>query len=75
MNKTLYVIQYWVPFPSSEYSGLYVVVADNDEECIALLRPDNYYPEYNDLIPSAVKNAVRFHTQHPVSEIVDSLTT
>jgi hypothetical protein len=75
MNKTLYVIQYWVPFPSSEYGGRYVVIADNDEECIALLKSDRYGPEYHDLIPNAVKNATRFPTQHHVSEIVDSITT
>ena len=35
--KTLYVVNDWVPFPQSEYGGMHVVIASNDEEACALL--------------------------------------
>jgi hypothetical protein len=28
----LYVVDYWVPFPASEYGGLYVIAAENEEQ-------------------------------------------
>ncbi len=31
--KNLYLVDYWVPFPSSEYGGMVVVVAEDDHEC------------------------------------------
>ena len=31
--KYLYVIEHFVPFPQSEYGGVWNVVADNDEQC------------------------------------------
>ena len=30
--KTLYVVDHFVPFPQSEYGGIWNVVAENDEE-------------------------------------------
>ena len=31
--KNLYLVDYWVPFPSSEYGGMVAVVAEDDHEC------------------------------------------
>ena len=28
----LYVIDYWVPFPASEYGGLFVMAAEDEEQ-------------------------------------------
>ena len=28
----IYLVQYWVPFPSSEYGGLFVIAAENEEQ-------------------------------------------
>lgn len=28
----LYTVDYWVPFPTSEYGGLYIIAAENEEE-------------------------------------------
>lgn len=33
----LYIVDYWVRFPASEYGGLQCVVASNKEECIEIL--------------------------------------
>jgi len=35
--KKLYSIDYWVPFPRSEYGGLVVVIAKDEDECYDLL--------------------------------------
>jgi len=35
--KYLYIVDYWVPFPSSEYGGLINVIAENDIECHDIL--------------------------------------
>lgn len=28
----IYLVEYWVPFPNSEYGGLYVIAAENKEQ-------------------------------------------
>ena len=35
--KYLYIIDYWVPFPSSEYGGVVNVIAEDDSEAFELL--------------------------------------
>lgn len=48
-QKFLYTVPYWGSFPASEYGGLIVVIANNDEECLDLLTPEgdasDFYPE------------------------------
>ena len=36
----MYLVNYWVPFPSSEYGGLQCVLARNKEEAIAVIKED-----------------------------------
>ena len=33
----IYLVPYWMPFPSSEYGGLECIIAENDEQCIQML--------------------------------------
>jgi len=62
----IYIVKYWLPFPSSEYGGLEIVIASSEEECIHLLRKrvDSYsmeeYPDYLNRITETVKQAKRF---------------
>lgn len=35
--KYLYVVDHFVPFPSSEYGGIWNVIASNAEECFDLI--------------------------------------
>jgi hypothetical protein len=83
----LYVGDYWVPFPSSEYGGIWVVTANSEEEAIKLLESErSWISDYNHLIPAAVAKARVFHLD-PVhdhssaevyghsSEIVDTFFT
>ena len=56
----LYIGNYWVPFPSSEYGGTWVVMAENDDQVIDILKGTSYDDEYDDLIPNAVLQAKVF---------------
>jgi hypothetical protein len=35
--KYLHIVDYWIPFPSSEYGGVINIIAKNDNECHDLL--------------------------------------
>ena len=35
--KNLYIVDYWVPFPTSEYGGMITLIASNDSEAFELL--------------------------------------
>lgn len=76
--KYLYIINYWVPFPSSEYGGVVSVIAENDEECYDLVvQWDNdYHPEYYPKAMENIKKASKFLlAEEENSRIVDAFTT
>ena len=56
----LYVGDYWQPFPSSEYGGSWVVMAENEEQCIDLLKEISYDDEYDVEIANVVRSAKVF---------------
>ena len=37
----LFIVDHYVPFPSSEYGGVWNVVAENDEECFDLITEED----------------------------------
>ena len=39
--KYLFIVDHYVPFPSSEYGGVWNVVAENDEECFDLIAEED----------------------------------
>jgi hypothetical protein len=43
--KYLYLIDFWVPFPSSEYGGLINLIAENDTEAFSILSQEGSYDE------------------------------
>jgi len=76
--KYLYIVDFWVPFPSSEYGGLINVIAENDNECHDILRDAEF--SYNDahdhLIMHEVASAPRYELAEEVqSGIVSSFVT
>jgi hypothetical protein len=76
--KHLYLVDYWVPFPASEYGGLVSVVADDDNECHDLLLDwrEDYLSEYDSRIMERVVNATKFSLlEMQESRIVDNFTT
>ena len=76
--KYLYLVDYWVPFPSSEYGGVVSVIAENEQECHDLLRDSkiSYDSAYDNKIMERVINAHKFGlVDEEQSRIVDSFTT
>ena len=75
--KSLYIVDYWVPFPSSEYGGVINLIADNDSEAFAILAEEQTYDdEYNHLIMQNVVSAQKFTLKDDYeSGIIDSFTT
>jgi len=75
--KSLYIVDYWVPFPSSEYGGVINLIAENDTEAFGILADEpTYDDEYNHLIMQNVINAQKFDLKDDYeSGIIDSFTT
>jgi hypothetical protein len=75
--KALYIVDYWVPFPSSEYGGLINLIAESDTEAFTILSQEKQYDErYVDRIMPNVVNAQKFAlADEYVSGIIDSFTT
>jgi hypothetical protein len=76
--KYLYIVEHWVPFPSSEYGGVWNVIAQSDEECYDLIVEDDgefntqYYPKLHENIMKASKYGLVDELE---SKVVDSFLT
>lgn len=79
MTKFIYVGDYWVPFPSSEYGGMWAVIASDEQECAEILERNSislFNKEYVSEISEAVEKARRFELAEDVeSELVTSFFT
>jgi len=76
--KYLYLVDYWVPFPTSEYGGLLTLIAKDDNEChdILLEWRDECDDKYDNLIMEKVTNAPVFALAgEEESGIVETFTT
>lgn len=75
--KSLYIVDYWVPFPSSEYGGLINLIASNDTEAFEILaNEDSFDDRYTNLIMERVINAQKFKLQNEYeSGILEAFTT
>jgi succinate dehydrogenase flavin-adding protein (antitoxin of CptAB toxin-antitoxin module) len=75
--KYLYIVDYWVPFPSSEYGGLINLIAENDTEAFTLLSQEQQFDDsYTDRIMERVVNAQKFALQDDYeSGILEAFTT
>lgn len=80
-DMTLYLVNYWVPFPASKYGGLQAVVAKDDEECYKLIAEADtwefdYHKNSEELIRARIKKATRFQLVGGyLPEMVRSFTT
>lgn len=79
----LFAGSYWIPFPSSEYGGNWIVVAKDKAQCIEILEKVNQ-PEdgwlgdyrYNDRIPDVVDKAKQYDLVGDYTAgVVDMFTT
>ena len=75
--KSLYIVDYWVPFPSSEYGGVISLIAENDTEAFELLAEEEGFDEkYQNLIMPNVVKAQKFALVDDYeSGIIDAFTT
>ena len=79
--KYLYLVDYWLPFPSSEYGGVVSVVAENDNEChdVLLEWRDEFDKSHDGRIMENVSKSLRFALdsihEDEESRVVDSFTT
>jgi hypothetical protein len=77
-QKFLYLTDFWVPFPTSEYGGLLSVIGENDNEVhdILLEWRDDYLNKYDSLIMQAVVDSQKFAlTENEESRVVEAFTT
>lgn len=59
-DKYLYILDYWVPFPSSEYGGLITLIAENDQEAFDLLSNEEQFDDrYGYLMMERIINATK----------------
>lgn len=62
----LYIIPFWIPFPTSEYGGVQIFKANNSNEILEYLtsKANAYerknYPDYFNLIKEAISEATIF---------------
>ena len=56
--KYLYLVEHFLPFPISEYSGIWNVIAKDDNECFDLIVDEDgneYSEHYNKLRENVIK--------------------
>jgi hypothetical protein len=75
--KYLYIVDYWVPFPSSEYGGLINLIAESDTEAFNILSSeDSFDDRYTDRIMERVVNSQKFALQDDYeSGVLEAFTT
>ena len=79
MTKYLYIVDHYVPFPTSEYGGLWNVIAENDDECFDLISAEDdgdFYEKYYTNLRENILKAQTFALAEDVeSGVVESFTT
>ena len=77
MAKQLYIVDYWIPFPQSEYGGVVNIIADDDSEAFELLANEEQFNEdYVDLImPNVIKATKLKLSDEYESGIIDAFIT
>ena len=79
LMKFLYLVSHAINFPSSEYGGLYNVIAESNDECFDLISNHYEYDVYDEYYPKLRENilkATRFAlVDEETSRIVESFTT
>jgi succinate dehydrogenase flavin-adding protein (antitoxin of CptAB toxin-antitoxin module) len=75
--KYLYIVDYWVPFPSSEYGGIINLIAESDTQAFEILSNESQFDErYTDRIMERIVNAQRFELVEDFeSGILEAFTT
>ena len=78
--KYLYIVDHFVPFPQSEYGGLWNVIAEDDNECFDLITEQDddlnlqYYQKLRENIVKSPKYKV-IDDNSAESEVITSFLT
>ena len=78
-QKFLYIVEHYVPFPASEYGGVWNVIAEDDDECFDLISADdngNFYEKYYSNLKENILVSTTFALAGDVdSGVIESFTT
>ena len=79
MTKLFYIVDHYVPFPSSEYGGIWNVIAESDDECFDLITSaddDDFNQKfYSNLRENILKAPTYALSENLDSGIVEQFTT
>ena len=75
--KYIYIVDYWIPFPQSEYGVIINLIAEDDSEAFELLASEEQFnQDYTDRIMPNVIKATKLPLQDDYdSGIIDAFTT
>ena len=75
--KYVYIIDYWITFPSSEYGGIVICIGETDSEVFELLSNEQSFPESNNVaMMESIKNATKLALKDEYeSGIIEAFTT
>ena len=75
--KYIYIIDYWITFPSSEYGGIVVCIGETDSEVFELLLNEDSFPESNtNAMMESIKDATKLALKDEYeSGIINAFTT
>jgi len=78
-QKFLYIVDHYIPFPSSEYGGIWNVVAEHDDECFDLISAEDdgdFYEKFYGNLRENILNSRKFALAEDLeSAIVEEFTT
>jgi len=57
--KYLYIVSHSIPFPGSEYGGLWNVIAENNDECFNLISNHYEYKDYDEYFGKLRENITK----------------
>ena len=57
-ERFIYILDYWVPFPSTEYGGLVTLIAENDQEAFDILVEEEQLDHDNAHIDKLMPNII-----------------
>ena len=78
MTKFFYIVDHYVPFPSSEYGGIWNVIAEDDDECFDLITDtddgDFNSKYYGNLRENILKSRTYALSENLESQVVEEFT-
>ena len=79
MTKFFYIVDHYVPFPSSEYGGIWNVIAEDDDECFDLITGtddgDLNSKYYGNLRENILNSRTYALSEDLESQVVEEFTT